>query len=153
MSKYLFSPKSPFEEILVNLPFLIFPINLKFLRFSDNGAIIFVKSISISLFIWVKFFCSVFRLKNLGKLRASKLDPLIIIFLPYVIEKSLFFFPFLKVFTKIFLNDKNLFLSKSTPSTKIELLPSFNFILFTAIISFCLFKSKEILAIDFLGFL
>ena len=60
MSKYLFSPKSPFEEILLNLPLSIFPINLKFLRLSDNGAIIFVKSISISLFIREKFFFSVF---------------------------------------------------------------------------------------------
>ena len=51
MSKKLFSPKSPFAEILVNFPFSSLPINLKFFRFSDNGAIILVKSISISLLI------------------------------------------------------------------------------------------------------
>ena len=52
MSKKLFSPKSPFAEILVNFPLSILPINLKFFRFSDKGAIILVKSISISLLIW-----------------------------------------------------------------------------------------------------
>ena len=50
ISKYLFSPKSPFEEALINFPFLIVPINLKFLSFSERGAFIVLRSISISLF-------------------------------------------------------------------------------------------------------
>ena len=56
MSKKLLFPKSPFEEIFTNFPFFIDPINLKFLSFSDKGAITLERSISISLFI----FCNLF---------------------------------------------------------------------------------------------
>ena len=52
MSKKFFFPKSPFEEILINLPFLILPINLKLFNFSEKGIRISIKSISISLFIF-----------------------------------------------------------------------------------------------------
>ena len=40
ISKKLLFPKSPFELIFVNSPFLTFPINLKLLIFSDKGAAI-----------------------------------------------------------------------------------------------------------------
>ena len=45
ISRKLFAPKSPLDEIFTNCPFLISPINLKFLSFSDRGALIFLKSI------------------------------------------------------------------------------------------------------------
>tara|TARA_E500000178_G_scaffold234288_1_gene230769 strand:+ start:391 stop:645 length:255 start_codon:yes stop_codon:yes gene_type:complete len=41
MSKYLLFPKSPFDEILAKLPFLMEPINLKFEIFFDKGVSIF----------------------------------------------------------------------------------------------------------------
>ena len=54
MSKNLLSPKSPFEEILTNLPLSIVPINLKFFNFFDRGVSTILMSISISLFIFLK---------------------------------------------------------------------------------------------------
>ena len=54
MSKKLFPPKSPLDEILVNLPFFISPINLKFSSFSESGALILIKSISILVFTFLK---------------------------------------------------------------------------------------------------
>ena len=71
MSKKLFSPKSPLAEILVNFPFSILPISLKFFKFSDKGAIILEKSISMSLFIFERLLFDVFLLNILGKLIAS----------------------------------------------------------------------------------
>ena len=80
ISKKLFAPKSPLEEIFVNFPFSIFPINLKFFRFSDKGTVIFAKSISISLLIWENLFFSSLRFKIFGKLLASNFFPFIDIF-------------------------------------------------------------------------
>jgi len=110
MSKKLFSPKSPFAEILVNFPFSILPINLKFFRFSDKGAIILVKSISISLLIWENKLFEFFCLIIFGKFVASIKFPSILIFFPYKIKKSLLVFLSLVVLTEIFFKDKNLLL-------------------------------------------
>ena len=54
MSKNLLFSKSPLDEIFKNFPFSIKPINLKFFRFSDKGAMILLRLISISLFIFEK---------------------------------------------------------------------------------------------------
>ena len=64
-----------------NFPLSISPINLKSLIFSDKGTIIFDKSISIFLFIFVKIFFLDFPLKYFSKLLASYCLPLILIFL------------------------------------------------------------------------
>ena len=50
ISKYLFSPKLPLDEILTNFPFSIFPINEKFVRLSEKGTATLEKFISISFF-------------------------------------------------------------------------------------------------------
>ena len=92
MSKKLPPPKSPLDEILVNFPFSISPINLKFFNLSDKGAITLARLISISLVILTKLFLFEFLFKYLGKLLASNKSPFISIFLPSLIEKSLFFF-------------------------------------------------------------
>ena len=65
MSKKLFPPKSPFDEIFTNLPFLIWPSNLKFLSFSETGACILFKSISNSLLKFSNLFFAFFLLKIL----------------------------------------------------------------------------------------
>ena len=89
-------PKSPFDDILINLPFFISPINLKFSSFSDIGTKIFLKSISILLVISFNTFPSFFE-KNLAIFVASKFDPFIKILSLFSIEKLL-----LKVFTETF---------------------------------------------------
>ena len=63
MSKKLFPPKSPLDEILINLPFFISPINLKFSSFSERGTLIFLKSISIFLFYLFKYYFYLLGLK------------------------------------------------------------------------------------------
>ena len=55
MSKKFPPPKLPFEEILTNFPFSIFPINEKFVRLSEKGTATLEKFISISLLILEKF--------------------------------------------------------------------------------------------------
>ena len=79
ISKKLLFPKSPFDEILENFPFSILPIKLNLTIFSDKGAITFSKLISISLFIFEKYFL-LSRLKILGKFEASNLLPEILFF-------------------------------------------------------------------------
>ena len=66
-----------------------FSINRKFLSFSRNGALIFLKSISMFLFILLNVSLLFFLLKNLGKFEASNLVPLIEIFLFHSKEKLL----------------------------------------------------------------
>ena len=92
MSRKLLLPKSPLEDIFINFPFWISPINLKFLRFSDSGAITFLKSISIFLLIFVIVFFEFLLFKIWGSLLASKRVPLIFILSSNKTEKSLFFF-------------------------------------------------------------
>ncbi len=82
ISKKLFSPKSPFEEALINFPFLIVPINLKFLSFSERGAFIVLRSISISLFKLEKNLLFPLLLIIFGKFFASNSSPLILIVFP-----------------------------------------------------------------------
>ena len=93
MSKNLLLPKSPLAVSLLNLPVSKKPINLKFFRFSDKGAFILFRSISISLLILEKLVLFPFWLINLGIFVPSNSEPIILIFLSKNIEKSLFFFP------------------------------------------------------------
>ena len=102
MSKKLLFPKSPFEEILVKLPFSILPKSLKFFNFSDKGAIIFCISISISVFKFSKSFLPDLLLKIFCKLLASNRVPFIEMFLSNNNEKSLFLLPPSKVLTETF---------------------------------------------------
>ena len=89
ISKKLLFPKSPLEEIFTSFLFSIFPISLNFESFSDNGAITFTNSISIFLFKFLKLLLFFFCDKIFGKLLASNIFPLISIFFPNKIVKSL----------------------------------------------------------------
>ena len=93
MSKYFWFPKSPFDEILVNLPFSIDPINLKFVRFSDKGAKTFLNSVSMFLVIFEIWLDLELSLITFAKFVESKISPFNFIFSLKEIIKSLFFFP------------------------------------------------------------
>ena len=75
ISKKLFFPKSPFAEIFANSPLSRYPINLKFFKFSDKGAITLSKSISISLLKFEKLLFLFFVVIILGKFVASNFSP------------------------------------------------------------------------------
>ena len=89
ISKKLLFPKSPLEEIFTSFPFSICPISLNFESFSDNGAITFANSISMFLFKFLKLLSFFSCNRIYGKLLASNLFPLISIFFPNKIVKSL----------------------------------------------------------------
>ena len=101
ISRYFLFGNSPLEEIFTNSPFLISPIRLKFERASGNLVIIFLTETLISLDNLLNVLFVFSPSKACERFEASKLLPLIIIFLPKSKEKSLLILLFLKVLTKI----------------------------------------------------